>query len=449
MPGFKRLEKDLLMSSNDIAIRVTNVSKCFEIYDRPSDRLKQFIFPFFARFFHLSYGNYFQEFWALNGVSFELKKGEAIGIIGRNGSGKSTLLQIICGTLSPTQGSVEVNGRVAALLELGSGFNPDFSGRENIYLNASVLGLNKKQIDERYDDIVKFADIGEFIDQPVKTYSSGMSVRLAFAVIAHVDADILIIDEALAVGDVIFTQKCLRFINEFKRDHTILFVSHDASAVANISTSALWLQGGEVRGLGLAPDVLDAYHQSNIRAMASISESKNEDSAQKIQQHDGNAYVSQININAIREGKGGVSILSGSLVDGLGKTISVFHGGENFMIRLMIKTHKPIDGFLIGFTIKDRLGQKIIEENISSFVERSPINLDGDQSLVIKFDYLMPFLCAGKYSFDFAVAEGTQDSHISHTWIYDAIEIDMVPRSPVFGLVTTGALKFKLEKINE
>jgi lipopolysaccharide transport system ATP-binding protein len=436
------------MSSNDIAIRVTNVSKCFEIYDRPSDRLKQFLISFIARFFNHAFKNYFQEFWALRDISFELKKGDAIGIIGRNGSGKSTLLQIICGTLSPTKGSVEVNGRVAALLELGSGFNPDFSGRENIYLNASVLGLSKKQIDERYSDIVKFADIGEFIDQPVKTYSSGMSVRLAFAVIAHVDADILIIDEALAVGDVIFTQKCLRFINEFKRDRTILFVSHDASAVANISTSALWLQGGEVRGLGLATDVLDAYHQSNIRALASISASKNEDSAQKKQRYDGNAYVSQININAIREGKGGVSILSGSLVDGLGKTISVFHGGENFLIHMCIQTHVPIDGFLIGFTIKDRLGQKIIEENNSGFTNGPPLYLDADETLVVKFECQMPFLSGGKYSIDLAVAEGSLYSHINHTWIYDAIQIDIVPTSPVLGVLSVSDLKFNLERLS-
>jgi len=436
------------MSSNDIVIRVSNLSKRFEIYERPSDRLKQFIFPLLARFIGRPFKNYFQEFWALKNINFELKKGEAIGIIGRNGSGKSTLLQIICGTLSPTHGSVEVNGRVGALLELGSGFNPEFSGRENIYLNASILGLTKDQIEQRYDDIVKFADIGDFIEQPVKTYSSGMSVRLAFAVIAHVDADILIIDEALAVGDVIFTQKCLRFINEFKQNHTILFVSHDASAVANISTSALWLQRGEMQSIGPAPEVLDAYHQSNIRAMANISQPKGGELASKIKQENNNSRTNQINSHAICEGKGGVSILSGSIVDKLGNVISVFHGGDNFLIELVIKTHKPIEGFLIGFTIKDRLGQKVIEENISKFVEKSPISLEADQTLLIKFDYLMPFLCSGKYTFDFAVAEGTQDAHISHAWIYDAIEIDVIPHSQVFGMVTSGALKFQLENLN-
>lgn len=205
------------MSSNEIAIKVQNLSKCYHIYDNPRDRLKQFVAPRLQRLTWQHPKQYFREFWALKDVSFEVKKGETVGIIGRNGSGKSTLLQMICGTLTPTQGSIETNGRIAALLELGSGFNPEFTGRENVYMNASVLGLSNKEIDARFDDIVAFSDIGDFIEQPVKTYSSGMMVRLAFAVIAHVDADILIIDEALAVGDAFFTQKCMRFLRGFMK----------------------------------------------------------------------------------------------------------------------------------------------------------------------------------------------------------------------------------------
>ncbi|OYY58750.1 MAG: ABC transporter ATP-binding protein, partial [Polynucleobacter sp. 35-46-207] len=213
------------MSSNEIAIKVQGLGKRYEIYDQPGDRLRQFLFPRLRNLFRLSHKQYFREFWALTDISFEVKRGETVGIIGRNGSGKSTLLQIICGTLTPTTGSVQTNGRIAALLELGSGFNPEFTGRENVYLNASVLGLTKEETDARFDDIVAFADIGDFIDQPTKTYSSGMMVRLAFAVIAHVDADILVIDEALAVGDVFFTQKCMRFLRNFMKKGTILFVS--------------------------------------------------------------------------------------------------------------------------------------------------------------------------------------------------------------------------------
>ena len=198
--------------NTEYAIEVTGLSKCYQIYDKPSDRLKQMLMR--------GRKQYYKEFWALKDVSFKIKKGETVGIIGRNGSGKSTLLQMICGTLNPTGGGVKVNGRVAALLELGAGFNPEFSGVENVYMAASLYGLSKEEVDQRFEAIATFADIGEHIHQPVKTYSSGMYVRLAFAVIAHVDADVLVVDEALAVGDAYFTQKCFRFINIFKEKLT-------------------------------------------------------------------------------------------------------------------------------------------------------------------------------------------------------------------------------------
>ena len=198
------------MSSNDIAISVSNLSKCYQIYDNPRDRLKQFVMPRIRRVAGKPQKQYFREFWALKEVSFDISKGEVVGIIGRNGSGKSTLLQMFCGTLNPTSGNVQTHGRIAALLELGSGFNPEFTGRENVYMNAAVLGLSKDEIDSRYDEIAMFADIGDFIEQPVKTYSSGMVVRLAFAVASCVDPEILVVDEALAVGDSVFQAKCFR-----------------------------------------------------------------------------------------------------------------------------------------------------------------------------------------------------------------------------------------------
>jgi len=243
----------------DIVIRVQDISKCYKIYNTPGDRLKQFIIPKLFRvpvlrkLFTPSNSSpltFYKEFWALTDVSIEIKKGETVGIIGRNGSGKSTLLQIICGTLNPTCGSIQTNGRIAALLELGSGFNPEFTGRENVYMNAAVLGLSQDEIDARYDDIVAFADIGSFIEQPIKTYSSGMSLRLSFAVIANVDADILIIDEALAVGDALFSQKCMRFLRNFKENKTVLFVSHSSGAVVNLCDRALWLEKGKVQAIG-------------------------------------------------------------------------------------------------------------------------------------------------------------------------------------------------------
>lgn len=218
-----KLKEPDATSGDDVAIRVNGVNKCYQIYDKPQDRLRQSIYPRLQRLFDRPVRQYAQEFWALRQISVDVRKGDAIAIIGRNGSGKSTLLQLLCGTLVPTSGTVETNGRVAGLLELGAGFNPDFSGRENVYMNGLILGLSKKEIDHRFNDIAAFADIGAFIEQPVKFYSSGMHVRLAFAVIAHVDADILLIDEALAVGDAVFTQKCMRFIRDFqqKRDFAL------------------------------------------------------------------------------------------------------------------------------------------------------------------------------------------------------------------------------------
>jgi lipopolysaccharide transport system ATP-binding protein len=233
------------MSSNEIIIQVKNLSKCYNIYNRPQDRLKQSVVPRLQQLVGKPPNRYFHEFWALRDVSFDVRKGETVGIIGRNGSGKSTLLQIICGTLSPTNGAVTTQGRISALLELGSGFNPEFSGRENVYLNGAILGLSEEEVDSRFDDIAGFADIGEFIEQPVKVYSSGMVVRLAFAVQAMVDPDILIVDEALAVGDEKFQRKCFARLEELKSKGTsILFVSHSAIQIVELCDKALLLEHG-------------------------------------------------------------------------------------------------------------------------------------------------------------------------------------------------------------
>jgi lipopolysaccharide transport system ATP-binding protein len=228
----------LLMFSSDIAIKVESLSKCYHIYEKSHDRLIQML--------KRGRKQYFREFWALKNVSFEIKKGETVGIIGCNGSGKSTLLQLICGTLNPSSGSVQTFGRIAALLELGSGFNPEFSGRENVLLNGSVLGLSKSEIDKLFDRIVEFSEIGEFINQPVKSYSSGMMVRLAFAVQAMVEPDVLVVDEALAVGDEKFQRKCFSRIEDLKSKGTsILFVSHSGPQIIDLCDRAILLEKGE------------------------------------------------------------------------------------------------------------------------------------------------------------------------------------------------------------
>ena len=250
------------MSSDEVAIQVRNVSKCYEVYASPSDRLKQFLLPRVQRWTGQQLRTYFTEFWALRDVSFEVMKGETVGIIGRNGSGKSTLLQVICGIVAPTAGEVATHGRVAALLELGSGFNPDFTGRENVYLNAALLGLTRREVDNRFDDIAAFADIGPFLDQPVKTYSSGMFVRLAFAVSINVDPDILIIDEALAVGDELFQRKCYSQIERIKDSGaTVVLVTHASQIVTQLCSRVLLLENGAQMFLGNPKLAVDKYHR--------------------------------------------------------------------------------------------------------------------------------------------------------------------------------------------
>ena len=246
--------------SSEFAIKVENLSKCYQIYAKPRDRLRQLIYPRVQRLARKQVNQYFREFWALKNVSFEIKKGETIGIIGRNGSGKSTLLQLICGTLNPTNGSIQTQGRIAALLELGSGFNPEFTGRENVYMGGSILGLSQAEIDERYDDIAAFADIGEFINQPVKTYSSGMYVRLAFAVNIMSKPDIMIVDEALAVGDMAFQSRCLTALTRIQQNGTsILFVSHDIGSVKSLCSRGVYLEQGHPKAIGAAGDVAESY----------------------------------------------------------------------------------------------------------------------------------------------------------------------------------------------
>lgn len=231
--------------SSEIAIKVEHLSKFYQIYDQPRDRLKQFVMPRLQRVAGLLPKQYYREFCALKDVSFEVKKGETVGIIGRNGSGKSTLLQMICNTVSPSTGYITTHGRIAALLELGAGFNTEFTGRENVYMNASVLGLTKDEIDTRFYEIAAFADIGDFIEQPVKTYSSGMYARLAFSIAINVDPEILIVDEALSVGDARFVAKCMRRIKDIQEHGaSILFVSHDVGSVRTLCERAIWLDKG-------------------------------------------------------------------------------------------------------------------------------------------------------------------------------------------------------------
>ncbi len=248
--------------SSEISIKAESISKNYQIYNQPQDRLKQSIYPRLRQIIGKTSKQYYREFSALRDISFEVGRGETVGIIGRNGSGKSTLLQIVCGTVNPSAGKVRTNGRIAALLELGSGFNPEFTGQENVYMNAAILGLTKEEIDSRFNDIAAFADIGQFMDQPVKTYSSGMVARLAFSVAIQVDPDVLIVDEALSVGDMAFQEKSFTRMKKIRDLGTsILFVSHSTSAIRNFCDRAIWLDNGKMRAIGERLSICDEYQK--------------------------------------------------------------------------------------------------------------------------------------------------------------------------------------------
>jgi lipopolysaccharide transport system ATP-binding protein len=449
-------------SSSDIAIRVQGIAKCYQIYNRPGDRLKQFIVPRLKRLLGKKPTSYFNEFWALKDISFEVKRGETLGIIGRNGSGKSTLLQIICGTLSPTSGSVQTNGRVAALLELGSGFNPEFTGRENVYLNAAVLGLTKEEVDARFDDIVAFADIGQFIEQAVKSYSSGMMLRLAFAVIAHVDADILIVDEALAVGDAFFTQKCMRFLREFMMNGTILFVSHDTASVKSLCNTAIWLDKGALLEIGTPKDVSEMYLQAFYDEQQGVS--KTTKLKPKLIQNIDKIEITKdqrqnfINSSNLRNdlqifkfnpdnnsfGKAGAQICDVKLLDEKEIPFNWVVGGELVTLRILVQAHAFLEAPVVGFLIKDRLGQILFGDNTFLAFEGSAINCPANGELVADFTFNMPLLPKGDYSIGVAIANGSQDEHEQHHWIHDALMFKSESSSVATGLIGIPMLNVKL-----
>jgi lipopolysaccharide transport system ATP-binding protein len=439
------------MSSRDAVIRVQSLSKCYQIYEHSSDRLKQFLLPRLQRLVGRTPATHYREFWALHDLNFEVRRGETVGIIGRNGSGKSTLLQIICGTLHPSVGQVEVQGRVAALLELGSGFNPEFTGRENVYLNAGVLGLTPRQTAQRFADIEGFADIGQFIDQPVKTYSSGMMVRLAFAVIAHVDADILVIDEALAVGDAFFTQKCMRFLRAFMQTGTVLFVSHDTASVQNLCSRALWLEQGQIAQEGNPKTVSEHYLEAFYEAQQGKSTTTRLKPAPgpvalaplKDQRLDfinasnlrNDLQLFQFDPLASGFGAGGASITSVQFTNADGEPLSWVVGGELVTLRITVLCHQALDSPIVGFTVKDRLGQGLFGDNTSVTYLGNPQATPVGQELCAQFTFEMPRLAPGDYSVLAAIADGTQQEHVQHHWIHDALLFKSASSSVATGLI--------------
>jgi lipopolysaccharide transport system ATP-binding protein len=335
-----------------LALRVENISKQYRIYARPGDRLKE----------SLTRGRLkrHREFWALRGVSFEVEAGTTTGIIGPNGCGKSTLLQIIAGTLEPTEGMVWREGRVAALLELGAGFDPEGTGVENVYMNAALMGLTRRETDRLFPDIERFAEIGQFIHQPVKTYSSGMFVRLAFAVASNVEPDILVIDEALAVGDAVFQHRCLRRIKEIQeRGSTVLFVSHDAAAVRALCSRAILMSAGRVLSDGVPIEVLNHYQKTVMEREQAFEEEEEAASSSVHAAHDarsdGEAEFEPLRYT-YRHGDASAEIISAELLNASRRPIAVVETGSPLLVRARARIHREVDDAVFGFLVNDSRG---------------------------------------------------------------------------------------------
>ncbi len=344
----------------DIAISVNNITKLYKLYEKPTDRLKESL--------GFSKQKKYKEVYALSDVSFDVRKGECVGIIGTNGSGKSTILKIITGVLNPTMGSVVVNGRISALLELGAGFNQEYTGLENIYVNGTIMGFSREEIDARLDEIINFADIGEFIHQPVKTYSSGMFVRLAFAVAINIDPEILIVDEALSVGDVFFQAKCYHKFEEFKRaGKTILFVSHDLGSVAKYCDRVVLLNKGVKKTEGEPKEVIDIYKQVLVSVPAAEQRKNLEEEISRYlkPENKNGRWYSQLEVNPqlLDYGEKQAEIVDFALVDEDGKINSGIVKGAEFTIKMKVEFHEDISDPLFCFTIKDPQGTEVTGTN--------------------------------------------------------------------------------------
>lgn len=448
--------QEIDLRTEEVAISVEGLGKCYQIYEKPRDRLLQI----FCR----GRKNFFREFWALRDVSFKVRKGETVGIIGRNGSGKSTLLQMICGTLNPTLGNVTVHGKVAALLELGAGFNPEFTGRDNVYMAASLYGLSREEVTKRFDLIETFADIGEHIDQPVKNYSSGMYVRLAFAVIAHVDADILVIDEALAVGDAVFTQKCMRFIRKFKEKGTLIFVSHDMNSVLNLCQDAVWLHKGDLVKTGSAKEIAEDYLQytlqevygedAKLQALAETNSSANQilDEAFEANEPILLDYESKIKITDNLSQANGWKSGSGEITDVKlttynNETKTVYQGGESVKLVIKAKVVNHFDRPIIGFIVKDRLGQDLFGENTLPFTSLNLKEIEPGQNIEGEFKFKLPMLPNGQYVVMASLANGDINEHVQHHFLHDALIINVSSSKVRWGLVGINFTKVDLRAI--
>jgi ABC-type polysaccharide/polyol phosphate transport system ATPase subunit len=399
------------------------VSKSYSIYGSPGERLKELL--------TLNRISRHRDFWALEDVSFTVERGETFCIVGENGSGKSTLLQIVAGILAPTSGTANVKGRVSALLELGSGFNPEFSGRDNVYLNGSIVGFSRSQMDAKYKDILEFAEIGDFINQPVKTYSSGMLVRLAFAVAIHVDPDILLVDEALAVGDIYFRQRCVRKVHEMRtRGVTILFVSHATGDVKALGDRVLWLDHGRVREIGNTERVVSKY-------LAAMTEKDSAYIAAHRPPPEPAGELPEIatsipNIDQ-RFGDGRAEIIGIQVLDSTGSSAGLLEPNRHITVRISARAKSKVEHPIIGFMMRNHLGVDFSGTNTA----REGVDLPGmsrGDIQTVDFDLDIPELYATTFSFSPAIADGSLHGYAICDWIDNAIALQMAPtEAPIYG----------------
>ena len=423
---------------DDIAIEVKNISKAYKLYPKPSLRVREL--------FSISKKKYYTEYKALDHVSFQLKKGETLGIKGKNGAGKSTLLKIITGVTTPTEGTINVNGEISALLELGTGFNPEYTGYENIFLNGSMRGFSEDEMGEKLQFIVDFADIGEYMNQPVKTYSSGMFARLAFAVMISFKPDILIVDEALSVGDVFFQQKCNTYMKEEMKDVTKILVTHDMNSVANMADRVILLDHGTVIQEGQPLDVIQNY----LKIMhTSVFSKENEDKIEKVEEKaiPDEQSIEKENLKQKAEIGEWVPVTK-SEIGGAGDVIitecrmtvneqdaALVKPGDSIELYLKLKAKKNINDLIIGYIFKDKYGNSIVGENtIGSKVEI--IGVKKDKSYIYKVKIIWPEVKEGDYFVTFGVGEGTdQMVHTIQCWAHNIIHVEAMALIPMHGII--------------
>ncbi len=407
------------------SIRIRSLSKKYPIYRRPSQKILEVL--------SLRRLQLHQEHWALRGIDLEVDPGTTVGIVGQNGSGKSTLLQIVAGILSQSAGACAVQGTVAALLELGAGFNPEFTGRENVYMNAAIQGLTKRQIDERLDDILDFAEIGPFIDQPVKTYSSGMFLRLAFSAAIHVDPDILLVDEALAVGDLIFQHRCINRIRRLRQEgKTILFVTHDLSAVTKFCDRAVLIDQSRLIMDDLPEPVVRRYQEliyERERRMAGQGEERLD-----ISQDASLPLVGTIPYIHNRYGEGGAEIIGIILHSPDGKVLNQAAAGEEALLLISVRFKRDLKDVIVGFKLRDHLGVEITSSNTAYEGLHLPA-VRRQEKMTVAFRLRIPDIRPGSYSISPAVAQGNIWEHKIQDWIDNAYIINVLDTGLVYGMM--------------